>query len=189
MTSLRERGDNIQIEDSSSGQSDDDYSTKVKLVKLNRHNWHDWTSRFEHLLIGKGHEEILDRKWIEDHKGTKTYRKKNSYALSLLYQAVERDLQSEIKSSRNDFTSAYQSLARACGEKSWPGTCSFNSSIWRTNQEHHFVIMQPASKISFLIMSKPSKVILPSCDFWKSLKAWQRFCFSRVYVTTHRYCL
>lgn len=68
--------------------------------------------------FGKGHKEIIDRKWIEDLKGTKTYWKKNSYAISLLYEVVERDLQSKIKLSRNDFTLAYQSLACACGEKS-----------------------------------------------------------------------
>lgn len=111
MASSRDKGRDTQTEELSSDQSDDDYSTKVKLVKLNRHNWHDWKSRFEHLLIGKGHEEILDKQWIEGHKGTKTYRKKNSYAISLLYEVVERDLQSEIKSSRNDFSLAYQSLA------------------------------------------------------------------------------
>lgn len=118
MASSKGKGHNIQIEDSSSDQSNDNYSTKVKLVKLNRHNWHNWKSWFEHLLIGKGQEEILNKKWIEEHKGTKTYRKKNSYAISLLYQVVEQDLQSEIKSSCSDFTSAYQSLAQACGEKS-----------------------------------------------------------------------
>lgn len=101
MASSRDQGHDIQIKDSSSHQSDDDYSTKLKLVKLNRHNWHDWKPRFEHLLIGKGHEEILDRKWIESHQGTETYRKKNSYAISLLYKVVERDLQSKIKSSQN----------------------------------------------------------------------------------------
>lgn len=101
-----------------SEDSDDDYSTKAKIVKLNRHNWHDWKSAFEDIIIGKGHEEILDEEWIKSHTRSKIYRRKNALALSLLRTSVEKDLQLCIKSSKSDFTKAYRALATECGANS-----------------------------------------------------------------------
>lgn len=113
---LPNQGVDIHIPASDSNSSNNDYSSKVKLVKLNCHNWHDWKIRFEHLLIGKGHEEILDSSWIADNKESKTYWKKNSYPMSLLYKAVEQDLHSKIKAAKRNFTQAYSALAKACGK-------------------------------------------------------------------------
>lgn len=96
----------------------DDYSTKTKIVKLNRNNWHDWKSAFEDVIVGKGHEEILSKDWIKENLATKTYRRKNALALSLLRTSVDKDLQSCIKASKSNFSRAYQALALKCGEKS-----------------------------------------------------------------------
>lgn len=101
-----------------SDDSDADYSTKSEIVKLNRHNWHDWKNAFEDILIGKGHEEILYNEWIKENSGTKTYRRKNALALSLLRNAVDRDLLSCIKLSKSDFSKAYKLLAVECGKNS-----------------------------------------------------------------------
>lgn len=56
-----------------SDDSDNDYSTKSKIVKQNRHNWHNWKSAFEDIIIGKGHKEIISDKWIKNNLLTKTY--------------------------------------------------------------------------------------------------------------------
>lgn len=56
-----------------SDDSDDDYSSKSRIVKLNRRNWHDWKSAFEDILVGKGHEEILNEEWIKSNSKSKTY--------------------------------------------------------------------------------------------------------------------
>lgn len=101
-----------------SDDSNDDYSTQSKIVKLNRHNWHDWRSAFEDIIIGKGHKEILDNEWIKANLETKTYRRKNALALSLLRNSVEKDLLSCVKSSKSNFSRAYQLLATECGENS-----------------------------------------------------------------------
>lgn len=101
-----------------SEESDDDYSTKTKIVKLNRNNWHDWKSAFEDVVIGKGHEEILSEDWIKEHLDSKTYRRKNALALSLLRTSVDKDLQSCIKASKSNFLKAYKALALERGENS-----------------------------------------------------------------------
>lgn len=101
-----------------SEDSEDDYSTKTKIVKLNWHNWHNWKSAFEDVIIGKGHKEILNKDWVKENATTKTYRQKNALALSLLRTSIDKDLQSCIKSSKSKFAKAYQALALECGEKS-----------------------------------------------------------------------
>lgn len=64
-------GVNINIPDSS--DSRDNYSTKVKLPVLTRHNWYKWRAEFENLLISKGHEELLDPKWSGKNSNTKHF--------------------------------------------------------------------------------------------------------------------
>lgn len=101
-----------------SDDSDDNYSTKSKIVKLNQHNWHNWKSAFEDIIIGKGHKEILDNEWIKANSHSKTYRCKNTLAPSLLRNSVEQDLLSCVKSSKSNFSRAYQLLANKCGKNS-----------------------------------------------------------------------
>lgn len=98
-----------------SDNSDNDYSTKTKIVKLNQHNWHNWKSAFKEIIIGKGHKEILDDEWIKNNSHTKTYCCKNALALSLLRNSNKKDLLSFVKSSKSDFSKAYKLLANECG--------------------------------------------------------------------------
>lgn len=99
-----------------SNNSDDNYTTKSKIVKLNRNNWHHWKSAFEDIIIGKGYKEILDKEWIKNNAHTKTYQRKKALALSLLRNSIERDLLSCVKSNKSKFNKAYRLLANKCGE-------------------------------------------------------------------------
>lgn len=110
------KGKSIQIPDSNES-SEDDYSSKIWILKLNCHNWLDWRNWLKNALIGKGHEEILDPEWIARNKSTKTYRKKNALTINILYQSVNKELLPWVKESQNNFNLALDALAKACGEK------------------------------------------------------------------------
>lgn len=110
-------GMEIRIPNSSS-DSGDDYSTKAKLPVLTRHNWYEWRTEFENLLISKGHEELLDPKWIQQNSDTKRYRKKTALAIHLLFSSVDRELKGYVTPHCKDFSRAFEELKKACGEDS-----------------------------------------------------------------------
>lgn len=109
-------GADINISDSS--DSGNDYSTKVKLPILTRHNWYEWKAKFENLLISKGHEELLDPKWIIENSNTKRFRQKTALAIQILFRSVDRQLKGYMTPHSKDFSRAFQALKRACSEDS-----------------------------------------------------------------------
>lgn len=111
------RGMEIHKPDSNS-DSGDNYSTKSKLPILTRHNWYKWRSEFENLLISKGHEELLDPKWIQRNSDTKKYRQKTALAIHLLFGSVDQELKGYVTPHRKDFPRASEELKKACGKDS-----------------------------------------------------------------------
>lgn len=108
------RGVDINIPESS--DSDVDYSAQAKLPVLTRHNWYEWKAEFENLLTSKGHEEILDPKWVRDNLDSKRFRKKTAVAIQLLFGSVDRKLKGYVTPHQKDFAQAFQELKKACGE-------------------------------------------------------------------------
>lgn len=117
MASTRDScGLNINIPDSSN--SGEDYSTKGKFPVLTRHKWYKWRAKFKNLLISKGHEELLDPKWIQDNSDTKRLQQKTAVAVQLLFSLVDRKLKGYMTPHRKDFGCAFLELKKVCGEDS-----------------------------------------------------------------------
>lgn len=104
--------------DHDSSDSGDDYSSKSKLPILTRHNWYEWKTKFENLLISKGHEELLDPKWVQHNRDTKRYRKKTALAINLLFNTVDCELKGYVTPHCKEFPRAFEELKKACGEDS-----------------------------------------------------------------------
>lgn len=108
----------VDIHIPNSSDSGEDYSTKSKLPLLTRHNWYEWKAEFENLLISKGHEELLDPRWIRENSDSKRFRQKTALAVHLLFSSVDRELKGHVTPHWKDFTKAFNELKQACGEDS-----------------------------------------------------------------------
>lgn len=115
-------GADINISDSS--DSGNDYSTKVKLPILTRHNWYEWKAKFENLLISKGHEELLDPKWIIENSNTKRFRQKTALAIQILFR------------SHNWFTTSFNLTPRYRTTQSPSSNATYHSKrLWTLKRQ------------------------------------------------------
>ncbi|OAV86648.1 hypothetical protein PTTG_10556 [Puccinia triticina 1-1 BBBD Race 1] len=95
-----------------SDNSDSPYNNRslIRVDKLTLGNWVQWKSQFTLYLKRHNLEELLNRKWVEDKKNAKSFKKKNIKALDLLYGAVSKDLHNEILNNDTSFLDAWEAL-------------------------------------------------------------------------------
>jgi hypothetical protein len=86
-------------------------------MKLRRNNWTEWKKYFKNLLVGRGHEEIVDNAWCLEHATEKIFRKKSALAFTLLHSCLSSDLK-PIAAASETFADVWSSLGDTCGEKS-----------------------------------------------------------------------
>ncbi|EGG12579.1 uncharacterized protein MELLADRAFT_100981 [Melampsora larici-populina 98AG31] len=89
--------------------------SKFRFFKLNQTNWAKWQIMVDSVLTSKGFDKLLDVDWNRDNKETQTYRVRNAWAFSLLWDIVESDLHDIIINNSPSFWHTYQALGRACG--------------------------------------------------------------------------
>ncbi|MBW0585594.1 hypothetical protein O181_125309, partial [Austropuccinia psidii MF-1] len=104
---------NIPIDES----SDEEVHLKTKMIKLNPHNWVQWSCQMENYLTSRQFDDLLQPP-SEATKVTPKFKQKNSSALLLLWGCVSTELEGVLLDNKTSFYDTWEALGKLCGKNS-----------------------------------------------------------------------
>ncbi|MBW0542686.1 hypothetical protein O181_082401 [Austropuccinia psidii MF-1] len=115
-------GTGIGIEIPAGDSSDEEFILKTKMIKLDTHNWVQWSCQMENYLTARRYDDLFTPP-SEETKRSSKFRQKNSSALALLWGCVSSELEGVLLDNKTSFYDTWEALGNICGKNSIVTIC------------------------------------------------------------------
>ncbi|MBW0554284.1 hypothetical protein O181_093999, partial [Austropuccinia psidii MF-1] len=115
-------GTGIGTEIPAGDSSDEEVILKTKMIKLDTHNWVQWSCQMEKYLTARQYNDLFTPP-SEETKRCSKFRQKSSSALALLWGCVRSELEGVLLDNKASFYNTWEALGNICGKNSIVTIC------------------------------------------------------------------